>query len=73
MPTIIVSGPQGCGKTTVSASLARRLGCTEIVDDWDGRSRLPVNSLALTSEPISSLSRYNQARTISFHEALSRL
>ena len=73
MSAIIVCGPQGCGKTTIAVALARQLGCTRIVDDWDGKMRLAKNALALTSIEISSLSPRNRVRALSFHEALSRL
>jgi len=47
--TVIVYGPQGCGKTNASDRLMRHFGCTELVDDWDGESPLPDGALALTN------------------------
>lgn len=46
----IVHGPQACGKTRNAKALAAHFGCTSIVDDWNGRSPLPANALALTHE-----------------------
>ena len=44
---LVVYGPQGCGKTTNARAIADYFRCTSIVDNWDGRSRLPDGALAL--------------------------
>ncbi len=49
MSTIIVHGPQGCGKTRNAAAIAAHFGCTQIVDEWDGCAPLPAGTLALTN------------------------
>ncbi len=46
--TTIVYGPMRCGKTYNSKKLAKKFGCSSITDDWDGQTRLPANTLALT-------------------------
>ena len=33
--TVVVYGPQGCGKSVRSAELMARFGCTRVQDDWD--------------------------------------
>lgn len=47
--TAILSLPQGVGKTTMSHSLALRLGCTHVVDDWLPDSPILPGALHLTS------------------------
>ncbi len=48
--SIIVYGPQGCGKSRHAAKIAAHFGLTQIVDDWDGRSGVPANgALVLTN------------------------
>ena len=34
MKTVIIHGPQGCGKTYHSQQFAKAFGCTSIVDGW---------------------------------------
>lgn len=45
----IVYGNQGCGKTTHQAALAKHLGLSQIIDEWNGIDPLPDNTLALTN------------------------
>ena len=45
----VLSGPQGIGKTRHSATLARLLDASAIVDDWNGRDELSPGALAITS------------------------
>ena len=47
--SVVVHGPQGCGKTRNAQALAAAFGCSSIIDDWDGRSPLPSGALALTN------------------------
>lgn len=46
---VIVSGPQGCGKTRFAEQLSDVFGCERIVDEWDGESELQPGDLALTN------------------------
>ncbi len=50
MDSVVVYGPQGCGKTRNAEALARHYGCAEIVDEFDTRSaRLRKGALHLVS------------------------
>lgn len=51
MKTVVVYGPQGCGKTTHAYELMKKHGCTILLDDWDGHAPLQPGTLALTHEP----------------------
>jgi hypothetical protein len=46
--SVVVYGPQGCGKTQSAPELRQRFGSKRIVDPWDGRSPLSPGDLALT-------------------------
>jgi len=35
--TVLIHGPQGCGKTRNAQALAEHFGCSKVVDDWNGR------------------------------------
>ena len=66
-PIIIVT-PQGAGKTLNAQKLQQALGCTRIVDEWDGRSPLQPGDLALTNADPAFPDRY---RLMSLDEALA--
>jgi len=50
MTSYVLCGPQGIGKTKRAAELAAALGCTTVLDDWDGAGRLPDRVLAVTCD-----------------------
>lgn len=62
---IIVTGPQGCGKTRNAARLQDRYGCSEIVDDWTPGDPVHPHVLHLTNHPIEGAWLQN-ARVIQF-------
>lgn len=70
--TIIIHGPQGCGKTFHAQALARHFGCARIVDDWDGKTALQPGDLALTNMPACQLSAINDVHVMSFGVAICR-
>lgn len=51
--SIIVYGPQGCGKTFHAQKLAEFFGCSQVVDFGEGR-RHPIEEGRLYSEFFSS-------------------
>jgi len=53
--TIIIVAPQGSGKTQHAQKLKEKLGCTRIVDEWDGQTPLRPGDLALTNLPLWEL------------------
>jgi len=54
MNTVIVVGPQGCGKTRNAQALVQRLGCRGIVDDWVPGVALVPGALHLTHEAVTA-------------------
>lgn len=48
MRSIIVYGPQGCGKTRHAELLRDFFGMSHIVDDWDCSDPIPDDALVLT-------------------------
>ncbi|WP_195178896.1 dATP/dGTP diphosphohydrolase domain-containing protein [Mesorhizobium sp. INR15] len=51
--TVIVSGPQGCGKTTNALALMKFFGCDTLIDGWcDGQPVVP-HALHLTSDTMT--------------------
>ncbi len=49
--SIVIYGPNGCGKSRYAVALAKHFGKTRIVDDWTPGSRLDDDTLALTNVP----------------------
>ena len=45
----VLIGPQGSGKSQHAGEIARLLGATQIVEDWDGVAAVPPGALALTN------------------------
>lgn len=48
--SLVISGPQGCGKSRHAKALARYYGKTRVIDDWIPGTPIPGNALALTHE-----------------------
>lgn len=67
--TVVVHGPQGCGKTIYAEALAAHFGCSNVADEWDGTDPLPNGTLALTSAPRIALPR--SATVIHFDVAMA--
>jgi len=53
-PTVIISAPQGAGKTRNTEALRAMFGCTSVVDGWDGIRQVPPGALVLTSLPVTA-------------------
>ena len=54
MKTIILTAPQGWGKTRNAQALRQELGCAHVVDDWYHGRPLQIGALHLTHEHPSS-------------------
>ena len=67
---LIIYGRQGCGKTTYAEKFAQHFGKTEIIDDWNGRTPLGPESMALCSFPLDGVSSPDGAVAIDFDAAL---
>jgi hypothetical protein len=48
--TVIITGPEGCGKSKFGEFLAAHYGKTKIIDDWTIGTPVPPDAIALTSE-----------------------
>lgn len=69
MNSVIIYGPQGCGKTINAELLAKKYNCTNIDDnDWHNNRTIADNTLVLTNvEP-----PYNNTKVpvIGYEEAM---
>ena len=61
MPTVIVHGPQACGKTRNAEALRAKFGCTGIVDDFGHRrgDTIVPGHLHLSNEPLAKLEKFD--------------
>ncbi|WP_191126167.1 dATP/dGTP diphosphohydrolase domain-containing protein [Mesorhizobium sp. B2-1-2] len=55
MNTVIVYGPQGCGKTTNAEALLKHFGCEGIEDGWSLNEHIQAGALHLTDERADDL------------------
>lgn len=44
-PSVVVHGPQGCGKSLLAGRIAAHFGLSHIVDEWDGCDCTPSGTL----------------------------
>lgn len=67
--SVLVYGPQGCGKTTKATVIAKALGLSKIHDNWEPGTPVDLlNTLVLTSNSKSHLPF--QRRIMSFDQAM---
>lgn len=67
--SVLVYGPQGCGKTTKATVIAKALGLSKIHDNWEPGTPVDLlNTLVLTSNCKSHLPF--QRRIMSFDQAM---
>lgn len=76
--TLVVHGPQGCGKTRNANLLRDRFGCRDVVDEWDPQTApLEEGKLHLTQADVADItlaveySGLDVVLTVSFTEAMS--
>ncbi|MFA7278619.1 MAG: hypothetical protein WC100_00825 [Sterolibacterium sp.] len=48
--SVIIHGPQACGKSRNAKALAAHFNCSRIIDDWNERLPLLPDTLMLTNE-----------------------
>ncbi len=50
--SVVIYGPQRCGKTSNAQELRTHFGLREVLDDWDGHTAYPLeDTLVLTNNP----------------------
>lgn len=65
----VVHGPAGCGKTTKAQAIAKALGLSKILDNWDAGAPVPLlDTLVLTSA--DNPAWYFNGRVLSFDQAM---
>lgn len=70
--SIIVHGPQGCGKTLHAVSIARHFGLARILDDQDPHALPPgvaTDTLLLTSVDLRGRTELAGCRVMAYREA----
>jgi len=71
MKSVVIYGPEGCGKSLLSQDMKKHFGCTAVVDGWDGEADLPDGVLAITN--VKPLVQLKDALVLSFGEAEAQL
>jgi cytidylate kinase len=65
----LVHGPQGCGKSTHAQSIAKALGLSNVLDDWQAGAAFPLlDTLVLTNADIPMW--YFQGSVMTFDQAM---
>lgn len=52
MNIIVITAPQGAGKSQHATALQAVFGSSRLVDEWDGVTPLQAGDLALTNAPV---------------------
>lgn len=47
--SIVITGPQGCGKSTNKEELAMHFGMKQVIDGWQPGDHLPETAVAFTN------------------------
>lgn len=55
LKTVILSAPQGWGKSLKAEQLRTEFGCTTVVDEWDPTQPVTKGALHLTHMPPAAL------------------
>lgn len=70
--SLVVYGPQGCGKSRNSIAIANAFGLRKILDNWTRGDEIPKHdTLILTSDDLDSAPKL-KVNAISFREAMKR-
>lgn len=65
----LVHGPVGCGKTRNAKAIAKALGLSQILDDWQAGAPVPLlDTLVLTSA--DNPARYFKGRLMTYDQAM---
>lgn len=65
----VVHGPAGCGKTTKAKAIAKALGLSNILDNWDAGAPVPpLDTLVLTNADNPAF--YYPGRVLTFDQAM---
>ena len=52
MQSVVITAPQGAGKSQHATALMGAFGCSRLVDEWDGVAPLQDGDLALTNAEV---------------------
>jgi len=67
--SVLVIGPQGCGKTSQASSIAKALGLSNIHDNWEpGAAVALLDTLVLTNARVANW--HFKGRTMTFDQAM---
>ncbi len=68
--SIVVHGPQACGKTRNAKRIAAHFGLKKVVDDWEGRSAIPQSGALVLTNVDPQAIKSAGARVLSFDQAM---
>ena len=72
-PSVIVYGPQGCGKSSNAGQLGQHFGVFSLIDDWEeGEAVPPSDHLILTQATWAPVIPGGAVLVLSFDEAMRR-
>lgn len=68
--SVIVYGPMRCGKTTNAERLRKGFGLDSVMDDWDGRERIPPRGVLVLTNDMTAVNSVRNSERYTFEAAM---
>lgn len=70
--SVIVCGPQGCGKTANAEKLRVGFGLDRVME-WDGRERIPSRGVLVLTHDAAAVDRVHNSNRYTFEAAMRHI
>lgn len=71
--SVIVYGPQACGKTRNAERLRKGFGLDRVMDDWDGREQIPPRGVLVLTNDFAAMNGVRNSERYTFEAAMRKV